>query len=324
MNIPAGKIIISLLVVVAIIVGIGLYQANQGVTPAHTPPSTPEPETPSETSADTSGHVYTHGAVECRGDGEPIVLVNNLNATDPTYAELVAFIIRDTTNTNDYIKGGPDGYVCADFAEAVHNNAEAAGIRAAWVALIFEGNIEGHALNTFETTDKGLVYIDCTGELEKTWIGYILPNGEWSGSYLHELPPLHSLKQLLYGKPIPDSAKLTEWDTVAYIEVGKEYGKVGINEAKSLEYNFYLEYKQKWQNYEDMLEDYNREVERYNQEISGKVYVEGSSELARIEAWEAELDRQEQMLDRLEKELGYYFYELQDTSGIVKDVHINW
>jgi len=318
-NIPVGKIIISLLVVVAIIVGIGLYQANQGVTPAPTPPSTPEPETPSETSADTSGHVYTDGAVECGGDGEPIVLVNNLNATDPTYAELVAFIVRDTTNTNDYIKGGPDGYVCADFAEVVHNNAEAAGIRAAWVTLIFEGDDEGHALNAFETTNKGLVYIDCTGKLKKTWISF----GEGSGSYLPELH-LTPLTQLLYGKPIPDSAKLTAWDTVAYIEAGKEYGKVGINEAKSLEYNFYLEYKQKWQNYEDMLEDYNREVERYNQEISGKVYVEGSSELARIEAWEAELDRQEQVLDRLEKELGYYFYESQDTSGIVKDLHINW
>ncbi len=263
-------------------------------------------------------YIYENGTIYVGADGEPIELINNLNATDPTYAELVAFITRDTTNTNDYVKGGPDGYVCADFAEAVHNNAEAAGIRAAWVSLTFEGNIEGHALNAFETTDKGLVYVDCTGELKMTWI---------LGYYRPELHLPKSLTQLLYGEPIPDSAKLTAWDTVAYIEVGKEYGKVGINEAKSLEYNFYLEYKQKWQDFGSMLEDYNQEVERYNQEISGKVYIIGSPEAQRIETWEAELERQEKILDNLENELGYYFYKLQGTSeivAIVKDIQIYW
>lgn len=275
------------------------------------------------TPSENSGHIYIDGVIECGGDREPIVLVNSANATNPTYAELVAFIIDDTTNTLPYIKGGPEGYVCADFAEKVHNNAEAAGIRVAWVGVEFEDDIEGHALNAFETTDKGLVYIDCTGELEKTWIGYILPNGEWSGSYLPELHPV-TFKSWLHGESIPDSAKLTKWDTVAYIEVGKEYGLIGINEAKSLEYDFHLEYTQKWQDYEEILEDYNREVEQYNQEISGETYYIGSPELARIEAWEAELDKQAQILGSLEEELGYYHYKVPDRSGIVKDIHIHW
>lgn len=270
--------------------------------------------------------IYENDGIHVGGDGEPIELINNPNAADPTYAELVEFIVRDLTNTGDYVKGGPDSYVCSDFAEAVHNNAEAAGIRAAWVSIDLEGNDEGHALNAFETTDKGLVYIDCTGKLKKTWTGSLLPNGEWSGSYLPAPDPT-PLNQLLYGKPVPESAKITARDTVAYIEVGKEYGMVGINEAKSLEYGFYLEYKQKWQDYDSMLEDYNQEVEEYNQEIKGKVYTIGSPEAQRIETWEAELERKEKILDNLEKELGYYFYELQDTSesaAIVKDVHIHW
>jgi len=109
---------------------------------------------------DTSGHIYKNGAIECGADGEPIELINNPDATDPTYAGLVVFIKEDSTDKHLYSYD----YVCSDFAEAVHNNAEAAGIRAAWVAIDLEGEVEGHACNAFETTDRGLVYIDCTGE----------------------------------------------------------------------------------------------------------------------------------------------------------------
>lgn len=114
---------------------------------------------------DTSGYVYTNGAIECGGDGEPIELINNPDATNPSYAQLIAFIIiEDTTDTNPYIEKGAAAYVCADFAEDVHNNAEEAGIRTAWVGIEIEGDEEGHALNAFETTDRGLVFIDCTGQ----------------------------------------------------------------------------------------------------------------------------------------------------------------
>ena len=99
--------------------------------PPASAPAPPAPPAPAEEPEETPGYIYTDGAIECGGDGEPIVLVNNPDATNPTYAELVAFIIEDTTNTNDYVKGGPEAYVCADFAEEVHNNAETAGIREA-------------------------------------------------------------------------------------------------------------------------------------------------------------------------------------------------
>jgi hypothetical protein len=93
-------------------------------------------------------------------DGQPITLLGNPAAVDPTFAQLESFILSDKTDQNTYV---PGSYVCADFARDVYNNAEKAGIRTAFVGIKFTGNSEGHALNAFMTTDKGLVFIDCTG-----------------------------------------------------------------------------------------------------------------------------------------------------------------
>ena len=93
-------------------------------------------------------------------DGQPITLVSNPSAADPTFAQLESFILSDKTDQNTYV---PGVYVCSDYARDVYNNAEKAGIRAAFVGIEFTGTKEGHALNAFMTTDKGLVFIDCTG-----------------------------------------------------------------------------------------------------------------------------------------------------------------
>jgi hypothetical protein len=93
-------------------------------------------------------------------DGQPITLVGNPAAVDPTFAQLESFLLADKTDQNTYV---PGTYVCANYARDVYNNAEKAGIRAAFVGVEFTGNSEGHALNAFVTTDKGLVFIDCTG-----------------------------------------------------------------------------------------------------------------------------------------------------------------
>lgn len=237
-------------------------------------------------------YVYENGAVEVGGDGEPIELINNPNATNPTYAKLVAFIKEDSTDEHPYRDESffPVSllYVCSDFAQDVHNNAEVAGIRAAWVGIDFEGDDEGHALNAFETTDRGLVYIDCTGG------GSLSPSLEYNA---------------------------TSWDTVAYVEIGKEYGLIDIGKAKSPSYSFYEQYKQKLQEYQKLLSDYNDEIMQYNQEIREKVYYEGSAELAEMEAWEARLEEKSQEIDELGEELGDYWFE---ALGIVEDAQIHW
>ena len=146
-------------------------------------------QTPRPTSVSTPrGYIYTNGIIEVGGDGEPIELVNNPNATNPSFAKLVAFINRDPTDKYSYIVGPPKvAYVCSDFAEDVHNNAEAAGIRAAWVGIDIYGKGNGHAINAFETTDVGLVFIDCTGKglwsttlNESSWVGSDVNSGHQS------------------------------------------------------------------------------------------------------------------------------------------------
>ncbi len=112
--------------------------------------------------------------------GKPMQLVNNNDATNPTWQQLKDFLRSDKTDQNQYILGS---YMCADFAEDVHNNAEAARIRAAWVGVDFEGAEEGHALNAFETTDRGLVYIDCTNY---DTIVYIEEGKEYQSIHLYE------------------------------------------------------------------------------------------------------------------------------------------
>lgn len=138
-------------------------------------PPSPSPAPPTRTSVPgspttqtTRTHIYIDGKIVVRGSGEPVELINNPNATDPTFAELAAFLERDRTDEYSYIVGPPkNAFVASDFGETVHNNAEAAGIRAAWVAIDIEvkdGKIVRHVLNAFKTRDFGLVYIDCTGK----------------------------------------------------------------------------------------------------------------------------------------------------------------
>jgi hypothetical protein len=101
-----------------------------------------------------SGKVWTSdGAYIADALGRAVILLNNPSATNPTYAELLTFLKEDQTESHSYTIV----YVCADFARTLHNNAEKAGIRAGYVLCT------DHAMNVFETTDKGLVYIDATG-----------------------------------------------------------------------------------------------------------------------------------------------------------------
>ena len=246
-------------------------------------------------------YIYEDGGVLVGGDGEPIILVDNPNAMDPSYAELVAFIEQDTTDAKDYLEHPRIGYVCADFAEDVHNNAEAAGIRAASVSVDFQGNEMGHALNAFETIDKGLVYIDCTGQSSSDKLNFHLEETE---------------EGFIFVDDNPDG-----WDAVAYVRVGEEYGLIPLARAEALYYNFYAEYKEKWLIYKELLAAFNDSVARFNQEIKDQTYFEGSEELARMEEWQAELEERSKLLDKLSGELGDVWFE---PKGVVTEIWIHW
>ncbi len=226
-----------------------------------------------------------------RASGESVNLVNNPNAKDVSFDELKAFILKDNTDEEKYIEGVR---MCVDFAESLHNNAEQAGIKAAVVGIRFQGEEVGHAINAFVTTDKGLVYIDCTGEGTEP-----VTVNEW----------------------VDKPTYTVEHDKIAYIDKGEKYGVISIDRAMSLKYDFYTGYVQDWQKCIDMVKAYNQEVQEYNSEVEGKTFYEGSPELARVQAWKAELIEKEAQIRALAEKLGNYMFE---PLGIVDTVSLYW
>ena len=109
-------------------------------------------------------NVIVRDAYLVGADGHRIELFNNPEAKNPTWSELKAFLRQDRTDEYYYDE---DSFVCSGFAEMLHNNAEEVGIRAAYVDVELEGEPSGHAANAFNTIDRGLLYIDCTGLREE-------------------------------------------------------------------------------------------------------------------------------------------------------------
>ncbi|RJO63328.1 MAG: hypothetical protein C4542_00090 [Dehalococcoidia bacterium] len=141
------------------------------------------------------GLVGINGSYYFDSYNNPIVLINNTNSTDPTYSQLLDFLQHEYTDTYyynlAYANQSPGSYygsaqskvdikgvqaainnlvpypsvprICSDFAERLHNSSEMAGFRCGYVIIELQGTASGHALNVFNTTDKGLIYIDDTG-----------------------------------------------------------------------------------------------------------------------------------------------------------------
>jgi len=80
---------------------------------------------------------------------------------NPTHKEMREFLARDKTDSNPFIRGE---YVCSDFAAQLNNNAEADGIRAAYVRI--RSKKWGHAVVAFETVDRGLIFIEPQSDRE--------------------------------------------------------------------------------------------------------------------------------------------------------------
>jgi hypothetical protein len=116
-----------------------------------------------------------------------VQLRNYPAATNVLLARLAAFLRTNPVNLATFERGK---FVCTEFAQALHNSSEAAGLRCALVTLEFEKG-EGHVLNAFETTDKGLIYMDCTGA-------------------------------------VTGNAPRSIFDTVGYVQVGKKYGRLPL------------------------------------------------------------------------------------------------
>ena len=301
---------LGLIIGIVLLVGGGIFAINSGFdrTSSSAPPAISEPADISPVPAQTlvsepdeevqgqelgcetlPEYVQQYENVQppcARASGERIHLVSNPDAKDVSFAELRSFILEDDTDEATYIEGVR---ICGDFAETLHNNAERAGIRAAFVGIDFVDEEIGHALNAFCTLDRGLVYVDCQGP----------------------------------GQAEPWQDKTYDSDTgqdkIAYIEGGKEYGLISINKAESLQYSFYIEHAQNCQRLADMLEDYENEVDAYNRALGGR-YSLPEPEYSRFRAWADRLDSMEEEFDELSDSLGGCW----ESGGMVETIEIYW
>lgn len=104
---------------------------------------------------------------DCQLICDGLISGHGYTIADPTYRQMMNFIRWDETDKHEYIEGE---YVCENFAMDVCNNAEAEGIRCAYVNIHFPDG--GHAIVAFNTIDRGLVYIETqSDELVEPVIG---------------------------------------------------------------------------------------------------------------------------------------------------------
>ena len=194
--------------------------------------------------------------------GKPVVLLYNKDARDPSYAELVAFLNADKTDQFPYDVAGtgaapsftfgdprrlvdkalwtkvaeglasqPTPRICSDFAEMLHNNAEIHGFRAGYVGITLAGTNTGHAIDVFNTTDRGLVFVDDTGGDPKT------PTA---------------------GDSSLDLGSSGSWDKIAYLETGKDYGVISLSVADryGFDYSGYDQWIAKKQQFDSLAAQY--------------------------------------------------------------------
>ncbi len=242
--------------------------------------------------------------------GFNVVLENNPEAVDPSWDQVVAFLESDRTDEMDYIEGD---FMCGSFAQDVHNNAEKAGIRAAWVGIDLAGQPVGHAVNAFNTTDRGLVFTDSTGR-----------------TALERRMELQKLESEADG----DSVSVTGDDRVAYVEKGRELGFISLSVNPSPDYASYEKYRSKSRDFEAKVAGFNQKVEAYNAEVGefnrwvhGRTFMVGSSEAGRVAEWKGRLQMSLYLLkeeaaglDKDKAELG----PVWEPMGIVSNIDLHW
>jgi hypothetical protein len=74
-----------------------------------------------------------------------------------TWLELTTFLSNDHTNWNAYDE---DTYTCVNFAMDLQANAEKENLHVWLVGVVFDPDEAGHAFVAFETSDKGVVWIE--------------------------------------------------------------------------------------------------------------------------------------------------------------------
>lgn len=199
---------------------------------------------------------------------------------DPTWSELKEFLELDDTDTLPYTENSFD---CTGFAITLRDRAWRYGMRGAFVEVGFADGM-GHALNAFETTDEGLIYVDAT---ETDWIAYIGVGRLYGAIHLDAVKP-----EYIACPGDPDEF----WGSLDY-----------RTHPNPFSYDYYADYQRRLQFREESIEAYNAAVEEFN---SGG----GGWSRSQLESWR-------ENLEALGEDLGSMRYE---PTEVVETVEVYW
>jgi len=208
---------------------------------------------------------------------------------DPTWEELRQFLEADDTETLVYL---PDEFDCVGFALTLRDRTWRRGFRCAFVEVEFEGTEYGnaHALTAFNTPDRGLIYVDDTGNSDGTGVDGI--------AYVEVGKPygLISLKGVKEEYIDPYTRPEEFWKPLRRVRyAGNLFG-----------YDYYTNWRQRVEFYRESIAAYNKAVAEYNRGSTRYSY--------------SQLDSWSRNLDELEKDLGPIYEPL----GVVKNIELYW
>ncbi len=199
---------------------------------------------------------------------------------DISWPELKEFLEQDDTDRLTYIAGRFD---CSGFAITLRDHATRCNLRCASVEISFSVD-SGHALNAFETTDMGLVYVDCT---EADMIAYVKLNEPYGAISLDGVK-----SEFIACSGEPDEF----WGPLDY-----------KTHANPFSYSYYTDYQRRVEFRDASIEAYNEAVNMYNH---------GSEQWSydRLTSW---LDN----INALNEDLGTHF---PLDAGQVKNIENYW
>ncbi|HIE18564.1 TPA: hypothetical protein EYP75_02445 [Candidatus Bathyarchaeota archaeon] len=206
---------------------------------------------------------------------------NLFNATlkstlrNPTWEELKSFLKQDETDKIEYKL---DEFDCTGFAITLRDHARDLSYRCAFVEIAFaEG--EGHALNAFQTVDRGLIFVDDTGKDTIAYVQIGQPYG---------VIGLNAVKS----RYIDCSGDPTEfWGPLNY-----------TTHPDPFSYDYYVAYQKRVKFYKASVDAYNEAVKEYNR--GGGTYS-----YSQIQSWY-------ENLEALSEELGILYEPLGTVQSI--------
>jgi len=177
-------------------------------------------------------------------------LLNNLTRAkesilrNPSWEELKTFLEVDDTNELVY---NEESFDCTGFALELFKRARVNGFRVGIVELSLEDNESAHLLNVFQTIDRGIVFIDVTGNENGTGrdkVGYV-EVGKPYGTI-----DLKSIKERFVDC------------SVSCLELSRELSYVYYQNTFS--YSYFSNVENCLELYEECGDTYNKAVEEYN------------------------------------------------------------